>query len=301
MSEIAIHSAKEWVDFLNEKNYGSKSDLLDITFEDDLDFSETESYPLINSSAKSGYLFANIDGKGHTFKNLVVNFGRENQTMFGLKMGSIKNIRFSKNNFSSVNEFHLIDFGSGSGVVHIENIIVDNDNFFATGHTYMLSGGDYTAVDRVHISGIYNINGNFNAFSVGSSSHTACNVKNSFVAADVTVTGCYYAFYGHYPIYANCYSKSKITFASSVAQHRPFSGGQYLYFCYSADSITNPEMSVQNYIYGLTDNTSTGGYVFSSFYDADILPTTANKNYAATTAELQSKEFLASKGWAIEE
>lgn len=298
MSAIAIHSAKEWVDFLNEKNYGSPDDMLDITFEDDLDFSETENYP--HSGSSSVYIYANIDGKGHTFKNLVANFGRDPQYMFSIS-GSIRNIRFSKNNFSGSGVFYFIYISpAASDVVHIENIVVDNDNVFTTGTVYILNGGRYVAADRVQISGIYNIRGDFRAFNVGGAASADCYVKNSFVAANVTVTGTYYGFGSPNPIYVNCYSKSEITFASSVAQHRPFSDRQYIYFCYSADRITNPEMTRLDYIYGLTNNTSTGGYVFSSFYDADILPTTANKNHAATTAELQSKEFLMLNGWAVE-
>lgn len=303
MSEIAIHSAKEWVDFLNAGDLGSASEMLDITFEDDLDFSETESYPFIGPAAQSKYLYANIDGKGHTFKNLVFNYGKDNQAIFGFKGGSIKNIRFSKNNISGSGYFYLIHSANTSaapGASRIEDIVVDNDNYFTTGYTSILFGGYTTAVNRVQISGIYNVRGDFNAFYIGNNANINCYVKNSFVAANVTVTGTYYGFNGNKPFYVNCYSKSEITFANGSAKHMPFSGEQYIYFSYSADSISNPEMTKTEYIYGLT-NTSADGYVFSSFYDADILPTTANKNYAATTAELQSKEFLVSKGWAVEE
>lgn len=293
MASINISTPEDLISILNgEKGSVVTEDdpnppILYVEIQNDLDF-----WNITNLKEPVAQVCININGNGHTIKNIVNNFTDDYHTyLFRLGPGSsVNDLFFSGCNISTLNEFCLI-----KGADSITNVVIDGTNRFASSgsfklfHTPRSSGCIF---NNVGVSGTMSGVGTVAIFSgliTGSNPKAYGTARNCYVIATITSTNYVYIYNIRY-VY-NSFSRSNIK--SSWYQFVS-SGNQtpYLYYCYNADTMINVK---NQYAWG----SSTSAVLVYSFYDNERIPNAKYPMNGTSSANLKSAEWLRSQNWAI--
>ncbi len=287
---IEINTAADFIALKDLADKGSADSPIEIEITADLDFSEIENFEGLGLVT----FYANLNGNGHTIKNLVI-ATNNNCYLLGYIIGTVRNLIID-NCKISCGCFELL---RTSGDVN--NIIIKNTNTFTTNdNLYIFNIMGNGIYEKISISGTYYVYKNvFSGFYHGVA--TASMIRNSFICADIYSTGTYvYTFLNAYKSISggviNCFSRCRIsgTVSKDIASFYFYYQNPSRYL-YAANTVT---ATCSGTLRGLT---STGiSTCISSFFDNTILQNANDDSkYGQPTENLKSVEWLRSQGWAI--
>jgi hypothetical protein len=235
-------------------------------------------------------LYANINGNGHTIKNIVVNVNSD-LTVFDLsENSSIYSLNFSNCNITVDGSFILID-----NAPTVLNIVWDNTNIVTTTNNIYMFHKSSTVTNSysyISVSGKLIASGTLGVFytlRISSSSRAYGECKNCFITANIQNAGNVILFYV-VSVY-NCFARSNVTVSGSNTFRFASAGNATLkmYYCYNASTVS------ANTVYGLSSN----GTIISSFYDNDKITNATDTDNGQPTANLKDADWLRGQNWAI--
>lgn len=276
---------KDWTD------RGTSSALLDVIITQDLDFSGVDNFEGLGETT----LYANIDGQGHTIKNIVTDYIKEDDFyVLGVCWGSIKNItidncHFTLNNSSQYPpEFSWL-YAYQSSKSTCENIVIKNTNRVVNTKGTIRFCTNFTA-NCIAVGGVYQSGDTITPFNPYSGA-----VKNSYTACTMICKVGYGFLYGSGYAY-NCFARNNVTASKDFYG---FGGtntnNNRVMYCYAANTYTQ---DMSGSFYGFTRDKNDKCY-----FDKDIITISKEPTdldlHGQPTINLKSADWLRTQGWAI--
>lgn len=160
MANLEIKTAQEWVDFATSDHAGeSAASMLNVTITDDLDFSELD----LTDYTMSFKPYTNIDGGGHTIKNMVITRNGDLQVIY--VAGVVKDLKFSNNYLSASGKTYFIAADESTYtdiVVDVLDIDIDGTNIVNAFELYAVYLNSKTCeryTKNIKIAGTYTVSG----------------------------------------------------------------------------------------------------------------------------------------------
>lgn len=303
---IEINTATEFMALYNlpEESRGTADNLLEININADLDFSEIENAP------DTVYFYANLNGNGHTFKNIAWSETKQ-VIFFGFRAGSASGITFDNCTISVTGAQNYIFrqyLDTVSLSFSLSEIVLNNNCKFIAVNNYCSLLFTHNAL-RVDVKKII-ISGNWSARYLYLFMHEGdgnCKYCYQHIGANIVGSGngTNATFFLVKP---NSYSTIFGTYIYNVSTLSNFLGNNtcagfmeksyvtiYLSYSYSSMEL----IGNTNKWYQTVSNWSSGTlYSYCVFSNSDKLGSTANST-SATTEQLKSVEWLRSQGWVI--
>lgn len=280
---IEISTPEQYMAIKDWTDRGTADAPLDIVITQDLDFSQTGLTDWTGQG--SNVLYANIDGQGHSIKNMVISTTVEFYLLPFLRQCSLKNLKIDNCHITSTAQIYILYFWG----IHCEDFTVNGNCVFTCG--YLNERGficcPYPAAYesnfyRLGIYGKYTITNSYGSIFYGYNTNI---------------------FYGNININANIltderlYVLNKCKTINNTFVRGNLSAGAVsvfygiVYYCYAA-CVANTTGTNRFY------QTGSGNIVYSSFFDNKLMQT-ADAEYGQPTENLQSPEWLRAQGWAI--
>jgi hypothetical protein len=258
---IEISTPQEFMNMANWTDRGANNALLDIVITNDLDFSDVDVSAWTGQGSKP--MYANIDGQGHTIKNLVMISTVIFYLFPQIYQGGVKNIAIDNCNIVSTNALYIINIYSGKN--DVGNITIKSNCVFECSKTtgmYFIKISSSGTIKNIGIGGKYSA-GYYSGWYVLFCEGT---IQNSYFIGDI--------------VYSNTVSSASTMYIFRATT------------CYNSFVRANVTLNC-------TTPTVYGINLVSSFYDSDLLPNATDTTGAQPTENIKSAAWLRSQGWAI--
>lgn len=283
---IEISTPEQLIAIADRTDRGTADEPHNIIIKNDLDFTDVADFVGIGTT-----LYANIDGGGHSIKN-IVNNSASNLILFNLGEGcSVSNLRFENCNISTSGNFYAL-----FGMDFVTNVIWGNTNtVVASGNLYLFytaRTGEGCIYNNVSVGGVLIAGSNMSVFYglvTSSTSRSYGTVRNCYIVANISADGNVQMYDIRY-LY-NSFSRSTIKKAKTYTFATAGNNTLYMYYCYNSDKIADTITTV----YAIASS----GKITSSFFDNMRITNAKDTQYGTSTENLKSAEWLRSQNWAI--